>query len=555
MSLVDYYAGRTIFVAGGSGFVGTALIYKLVKSCNPGRIYCLCRGSPDRLWEKWNYILQPAQYETLRASNLIFPIVGDASLPNCGLDLATISMLQQSCSVVYNLASKIRIVARLSDIKTTDIYPALRVAELAMTFPHCERFVWASSAYANGLLHWADPQALSTTVGEEFYEATAQGAPETELQEIEAGRLPEVFKQNFFSSEYAYAKHLTERLLQQYHTSGRLRHLLIIRPSCVGPALHEPFQGYEVMGSAPITTMMSHTIHRSTSAVSGGVVIPTRHDLRGNTHINECPVDILVNRMLAHTSVGTVGPVHAVAGGGRLDQILRLQDYWDEYMNHINRMEPRPTVNWINDEALFKMWRGGQGGKDGFFMTPLGPMPRGFAFLGASFLFEDSKSLNLWEQMRSYNQQDANTFPCTVQLAELQSALITRRVRTSAEIAKALHKSGFISPPEGGSGVFDGMFDRGFFLQGAADAGMQTAGDVATIPLKIMGGVASVMAGRGLATHRFPHSGPAGPGSPSGQPGYNPSSGEQGGSGQQGYKFGDITKGALGGLGGFRRKG
>lgn len=37
-------AGKTIFLTGGSGFVGTALVWRLVTDCAVDHVYVLCRG-------------------------------------------------------------------------------------------------------------------------------------------------------------------------------------------------------------------------------------------------------------------------------------------------------------------------------------------------------------------------------------------------------------------------------------------------------------------------------------------------------------------------------
>lgn len=190
-------------------------------------------------------MLPDTQYNLLRSSPCIVPIPGDASVPDTlGLSEATLAKLRETVTVIINLASKTRLLDSLSTIKATNIDPALRVAEVATTFPLLERFVWTSSAYANTHLHWRDPNALLTAVGEVLYPLDS---PERELAEIEASGDSRAHRQNFFSSDYGYAKHLTERLLlsrfRQLGVASRLPHLLIVRPSCIGPALREPTPG------------------------------------------------------------------------------------------------------------------------------------------------------------------------------------------------------------------------------------------------------------------------------------------------------------------------
>lgn len=43
----DYYEGKTLFVTGGTGFVGTTLLYRLLSQAKPKHIYVLCRGGQE----------------------------------------------------------------------------------------------------------------------------------------------------------------------------------------------------------------------------------------------------------------------------------------------------------------------------------------------------------------------------------------------------------------------------------------------------------------------------------------------------------------------------
>lgn len=40
----DFYTEKNLFITGGSGFLGTALIYRLVTQAPAARLYILCRG-------------------------------------------------------------------------------------------------------------------------------------------------------------------------------------------------------------------------------------------------------------------------------------------------------------------------------------------------------------------------------------------------------------------------------------------------------------------------------------------------------------------------------
>lgn len=40
----DYYHDKTLFITGGTGFIGTTVLYRLLTQASPKHIYVLCRG-------------------------------------------------------------------------------------------------------------------------------------------------------------------------------------------------------------------------------------------------------------------------------------------------------------------------------------------------------------------------------------------------------------------------------------------------------------------------------------------------------------------------------
>lgn len=43
----DYYNGKTLFITGGTGFIGTALLCRLLSQSSPKRVYVLCQGGSE----------------------------------------------------------------------------------------------------------------------------------------------------------------------------------------------------------------------------------------------------------------------------------------------------------------------------------------------------------------------------------------------------------------------------------------------------------------------------------------------------------------------------
>lgn len=382
---------------------------------------------------------------TLRESRLIIPIEGDASSPdNLGITSPeTIQTLQDTVSVILNLASKIRVLATLSEIKQTNIDSAFFVADFALKCSKLERFVWASSAYSNSHLHMQHDGTTITTVAEEIYPDDIAYSPHTtpapeltpeqlaqteeEYQSISETGTNSNYLSGKFMTSYTYAKHLTERLMLSRYRS-KLPHLMIFRPTCIGPALFEPFPRYELLGSNPVTSIMSYSL----SLPNETMELPTNNPKDGfSSLIDEIPVDLCMNQLIAHTSAGTTGPVHAGVGA---ENCLTFGDYWREYLSSVP-FSQRPNLKWIDDSILRT-----PEGQAGLVMLPL---LRLFSYTGASFDFVLGKTKRVWAGM---GQKEREILPLMVDgREELEWALRLRKKRTGAAIVAEFKGSNFFT--------------------------------------------------------------------------------------------------------------
>lgn len=110
----EFYRERSIFITGGTGFIGKVLCEKLLRSCpDIGNIYLLMRkrgekSAQQRLQEE----LLKSPVFTLNNNDLklekLIAVDGDMSLPGLGLSEEDMDTLTSNVSVVFHSAASVK---------------------------------------------------------------------------------------------------------------------------------------------------------------------------------------------------------------------------------------------------------------------------------------------------------------------------------------------------------------------------------------------------------------------------------------------------------------
>jgi fatty acyl-CoA reductase len=161
-------------------------------------------------------LLPSKMVEDLRGCNKIRVLEGDITLEDFGLDEKSLTYLRANVSIYIHSAASLNLKAGLPKMASIIIHPSLAAAKMALSFVHLERFVFVSTAYVNGFLHWqplVDQLRQECIVEERIYPLhtnTSDYDASAELKNItefattpEYSCLPHPFA-------YSYAKHLTD---------------------------------------------------------------------------------------------------------------------------------------------------------------------------------------------------------------------------------------------------------------------------------------------------------------------------------------------------------
>ncbi|KAG7305910.1 hypothetical protein JYU34_008462 [Plutella xylostella] len=283
-SISEFFAGKSVFVTGGTGFLGKILIEKLLYSClSIDKIYVLIRKkrgrNPDVRMQSFyeNVIFSRIRNERPSDLEKVVPVIGDMSEPNLGLENSVISLLIQKVSVIFHVAATIKFNESLKFALSVNFEGTKQILELCRKLRKIDALVHVSTAYSN---------TEQDTVEERVY------PPPNTLQEIDeflnkSG--DDVDARNIFLKKkpntYAYTKAMAEYLVS---TNQQDIPTAIVRPSIVLSTLKDPLPGWLENWNGPTGLMYAAArgVHRFMAADAAKVL-----DL--------IPVDTVANMTIA----------------------------------------------------------------------------------------------------------------------------------------------------------------------------------------------------------------------------------------------------------------
>ncbi|XP_050528205.1 fatty acyl-CoA reductase 1-like [Daktulosphaira vitifoliae] len=283
----ETFANKTLFITGGSGFLGKVLIEKILrKSPDVKRIYILLRpkkgnNPKQRIEALFSSVLYDYLKELHGADIIkkIFPIAGDVLEPELGINKEDRKILTDEVDIVFHAAATIRFDEPLKKAVLLNTRGTKFMLALAREMKNLKLFAYISTAYCH-----LDEKVLY----EKPYPPPAD--PNKVIQSMEL--LDESFVETIskevlgtFPNSYAFTKCLSEHLVSEERKTGMP--VVITRPSIVIPVWKEPLPGWTDNINGPAGLLIG----------AGKGVIRTMYcDNKG--YADFLPVDITVNGLL-----------------------------------------------------------------------------------------------------------------------------------------------------------------------------------------------------------------------------------------------------------------
>ncbi|KAK4873201.1 hypothetical protein RN001_015230 [Aquatica leii] len=283
-----FFDGKTIFLTGATGYLGSALIEKLLRCCSGVKIiYCVVRVkqslSIEQRYEEWcsSVIFDKIKENNNDVLKKVVFVKGDLGENRLGLNDEDFDVLTNEVNCVFHVGAEVKFVDVIDRLLLNNVFGTNETLLLAKQVKNLQTFVYVSSAFA---------QCNKYTVEETMYENELNGENMLMLLKMFDGkRLNEMSPiiLNDFPNPYTATKSLAEDLIRR--TAGDLP-IAVVRPTIITPALEEPLPGWTNQYQTYVKLFTFYAIGLSH-------IMPTRP----GTALDVIPLDYVVNLILATT--------------------------------------------------------------------------------------------------------------------------------------------------------------------------------------------------------------------------------------------------------------
>ncbi|CAH2101877.1 unnamed protein product [Euphydryas editha] len=282
IGVAEYYAGKSIFITGATGFMGKVLVEKFLRCCPELKtLYILIRKKKGQSAERrLDDLMECRVFEKLLKENpkafyKIKLISGDILEEGLGMSISDTEELERECQIVFNNAACVRFDLPLREAMKFNTIGLLRVLKLAERMTKLEAFVHVSTAFCHDELEVVEEKMYPSKHNPMDVIDSLKWMDDEILNACQATIIKP------YPNTYGYSKCLAEQVLADF--AGKFP-IALARPSIVLPAVKEPIPGWVDNINGP-----SGVIY----AASRGVL----HSMycKDSTKIDTMPVDIAIN--------------------------------------------------------------------------------------------------------------------------------------------------------------------------------------------------------------------------------------------------------------------
>ncbi|KAK5637931.1 hypothetical protein RI129_012226 [Pyrocoelia pectoralis] len=230
-SVQQFYEEKTILITGATGFLGSYLVEKLLRSCTSvKKIYLLIRpkrnkNGEERLCEFLNNsVHRRLKQENPSLLKKLDVLTGDLELPKLGLGEQDLTTVIDEVNCIFHVGATVKFTEELKRAILINIGATDNLINLSKKIKHLESLVHVSTAFS---------QCLHETSEEVFYPSSEDGDKLIEMAHMQDTESLNGSTANILGkwpNTYVFTKHVAEDLIRR---KGDELPIAIVRPSIV----------------------------------------------------------------------------------------------------------------------------------------------------------------------------------------------------------------------------------------------------------------------------------------------------------------------------------
>ncbi|XP_015184071.1 PREDICTED: putative fatty acyl-CoA reductase CG8306 [Polistes dominula] len=252
-SVKEFYNGKSIFLTGGTGFLGINLIEKLLRVCpNLENIYLLMRSKKDKqVNDRLDELKRNAIFYRLKKTDKadylkkLIAVAGDVNEENLGLSEKDRKTITDNVQIVIHSAATLDFEASLKSNININLLGTRRVIQLCHEIKNLKAFIHVSSAYVNSMLSDVDEKIYPAPADVKEVLKMVEELSDKELEE----KTPKILGDH--PNSYTFSKHLAE-----HEVANSSLPSAIVRPSMIVGSWKEPEPGWTISKNGPTGFIM-----------------------------------------------------------------------------------------------------------------------------------------------------------------------------------------------------------------------------------------------------------------------------------------------------------